>query len=70
MAEATELADACGLDRQLVLKTIAGSGFASPVMAFKSRRLASRSVRQTGLPATADGEKTSCSLPSRQQQSA
>ncbi|MFI6038540.1 NAD(P)-dependent oxidoreductase [Streptomyces sp. NPDC051315] len=41
MAEATELAAASGLDRQLVLKTIAGSGFASPVMAFKSRRLAS-----------------------------
>ncbi|MEV5174163.1 NAD(P)-dependent oxidoreductase [Streptomyces flaveolus] len=41
LAEATELAQACGLDRQLVLKTIAGSGFASPVMAFKSRRLAS-----------------------------
>ncbi|MEU6671159.1 NAD(P)-dependent oxidoreductase [Streptomyces sp. NPDC046727] len=41
LAEATELAGACGLDRQLVLKTIAGSGFASPVMAFKSRRLAS-----------------------------
>ncbi|MFJ4621230.1 NAD(P)-dependent oxidoreductase [Streptomyces sp. NPDC088812] len=41
MAEATELAAAAGLDRQLVLKTIAGSGFASPVMAFKSRRLAS-----------------------------
>ncbi|MEV6180305.1 NAD(P)-dependent oxidoreductase [Streptomyces sp. NPDC052015] len=40
MAEATELAAASGLDRQLVLKTIAGSGFASPVMAFKSRRLA------------------------------
>jgi 3-hydroxyisobutyrate dehydrogenase len=40
LAEATELADACGLDRGLVLKTIAGSGFASPVMAFKSRRLA------------------------------
>jgi 3-hydroxyisobutyrate dehydrogenase len=41
LAEASELAAACGLDRQLVLKTIAGSGFASPVMAFKSRRLAS-----------------------------
>lgn len=41
LAEATELAVASGLDRQLVLKTIAGSGFASPVMAFKSRRLAS-----------------------------
>lgn len=41
LAEATELAGACGLDRQQVLKTIAGSGFASPVMAFKSRRLAS-----------------------------
>ncbi|MEU2061258.1 NAD(P)-dependent oxidoreductase [Streptomyces sp. NPDC013455] len=40
LAEASELAAACGLDRQLVLKTIAGSGFASPVMAFKSRRLA------------------------------
>ncbi|MGW7365739.1 NAD(P)-dependent oxidoreductase [Streptomyces sp. NPDC054841] len=41
LAEATELAAATGLDRQLVLRTIAGSGFASPVMAFKSRRLAS-----------------------------
>lgn len=41
MAEATVLATACGLDRHQVLKTIAGSGFASPVMAFKSRRLAS-----------------------------
>ncbi|MBL1087681.1 NAD(P)-dependent oxidoreductase [Streptomyces actinomycinicus] len=40
LAEASELAAACGLDRQLVLKTIAGSGFASPVMAFKSRRIA------------------------------
>ncbi|MFG2932180.1 NAD(P)-dependent oxidoreductase [Streptomyces achromogenes] len=40
LAEATELAEASGLDRQLVLKTVAGSGFASPVMAFKSRRLA------------------------------
>ncbi|MEU9448127.1 NAD(P)-dependent oxidoreductase [Streptomyces sp. NPDC048277] len=41
LAEVTELATACGLDRTLVLKTIAGSGFASPVMAFKSRRLGS-----------------------------
>ncbi|MEU2283693.1 NAD(P)-dependent oxidoreductase [Streptomyces sp. NPDC013178] len=41
MAEATELATASGLDRKQVLKTIASSGFASPVMAFKSRRLAS-----------------------------
>ncbi|MER5795524.1 NAD(P)-dependent oxidoreductase [Streptomyces sp. NPDC001980] len=41
LAEVTELATACGLDRQSVLKTIAGSGFASPVMAFKSRRLGS-----------------------------
>ncbi|MET9777622.1 NAD(P)-dependent oxidoreductase [Streptomyces sp. NPDC006367] len=41
MAEAAELAAACGLDKQLVLKAIAGSGFASPVMSFKSRRLAS-----------------------------
>ncbi|MFP1628836.1 NAD(P)-dependent oxidoreductase [Streptomyces sp. 5K101] len=40
MAEAAELAAATGLDKRLVLKTIAGSGFASPVMAFKSRRLA------------------------------
>ncbi|MEV4330939.1 NAD(P)-dependent oxidoreductase [Streptomyces sp. NPDC049597] len=40
MAEAAELAAATGLDKQLVLKTIAGSGFASPVMSFKSRRLA------------------------------
>ncbi|MEU0392170.1 NAD(P)-dependent oxidoreductase [Streptomyces sp. NPDC006208] len=41
MAEAVELATATGLDRKLVLSTIAGSGFASPVMAFKSKRLAS-----------------------------
>lgn len=41
LAEAGELAAACGLDPKLVLRTIAGSGFASPVMAFKSRRLAS-----------------------------
>jgi 3-hydroxyisobutyrate dehydrogenase len=41
MAEAAELAAVCGLDKRLVLRTIAGSGFASPVMAFKSRRLAS-----------------------------
>ncbi|MGW5658410.1 NAD(P)-dependent oxidoreductase [Streptomyces humi] len=41
LAEVTELATACGLDRQSVLKTVAGSGFASPVMAFKSRRLGS-----------------------------
>ncbi|MFF8843921.1 NAD(P)-dependent oxidoreductase [Streptomyces sp. NPDC015127] len=40
MAEAAELAAATGLDKQLVLRTIAGSGFASPVMSFKSRRLA------------------------------
>ncbi|MER6917103.1 NAD(P)-dependent oxidoreductase [Streptomyces sp. NPDC000594] len=40
MAEAVELAAASGLDRGLVLDAIAGSGFASPVMAFKSRRLA------------------------------
>ncbi|MEU2779883.1 NAD(P)-dependent oxidoreductase [Streptomyces sp. NPDC007162] len=41
LAEVTELATACGLDRQSVLKTVAGSGFASPVMAFKARRLGS-----------------------------
>lgn len=41
LAEAVELADASGLDRKRVLSTIAGSGFASPVMAFKSKRLAS-----------------------------
>ncbi|MEW2080276.1 NAD(P)-dependent oxidoreductase [Streptomyces sp. NPDC005283] len=40
LAEAVELAVAAGLDRKLVLSTIAGSGFASPVMAFKSKRLA------------------------------
>ncbi|WP_406499813.1 NAD(P)-dependent oxidoreductase [Streptomyces sp. NBC_00846] len=40
LAEAVELAAATGLDRKLVLGTIAGSGFASPVMAFKSKRLA------------------------------
>ncbi|MFE3329921.1 NAD(P)-dependent oxidoreductase [Streptomyces sp. NPDC059176] len=41
LAEAVELADASGLDRGRVLSTIAGSGFASPVMAFKAKRLAS-----------------------------
>jgi 3-hydroxyisobutyrate dehydrogenase len=40
LAEAAELAAATGLDRQQVLSTITGSGFASPVMAFKSKRLA------------------------------
>ncbi|GGT06817.1 3-hydroxyisobutyrate dehydrogenase [Streptomyces kurssanovii] len=40
MAEAAELAAVCGLDKRLVLRTIADSGFASPVMSFKSRRLA------------------------------
>jgi 3-hydroxyisobutyrate dehydrogenase len=40
LAEAVELAAATGLDRQQVLSTIAGSGFASPVMALKSKRLA------------------------------
>lgn len=40
LAEAAELADAAGLDRQQVLGMIATSGFASPVMAFKSKRLA------------------------------
>ncbi|GLF93147.1 NAD(P)-dependent oxidoreductase [Streptomyces yaizuensis] len=40
MAEAVELAAASGLDRGRVLGAIAGSGFASPVMAFKAKRLA------------------------------
>ncbi|MFE7134737.1 NAD(P)-dependent oxidoreductase [Streptomyces sp. NPDC057638] len=40
MAEAVELAAASGLDRTRVLGAIAVSGFASPVMAFKSKRLA------------------------------
>jgi 3-hydroxyisobutyrate dehydrogenase len=40
LAEAAELGAALGLDRRQVLSTIAGSGFASPVMGFKSRRLA------------------------------
>lgn len=40
LAEAVELAAVTGLDPKLVLSTIAGSGFASPVMAFKSKRLA------------------------------
>lgn len=40
LAEAVELGTTMGLDRKLVLGTIAGSGFASPVMTFKSRRLA------------------------------
>ncbi|WFB08580.1 NAD(P)-dependent oxidoreductase [Streptomyces sp. LX-29] len=42
LAEAVELGAAVGLDRELVLRTISGSGFASPVMSFKARRLAAR----------------------------
>ncbi|MEC3894054.1 NAD(P)-dependent oxidoreductase [Nocardiopsis alba] len=42
MAEATALGIASGLDRSLVLEAIAESGFASPVMAFKARRMQTR----------------------------
>jgi 3-hydroxyisobutyrate dehydrogenase len=40
LAEAVALGTALGLDRRLVLGTIAESGFASPVMSFKARRMA------------------------------
>jgi 3-hydroxyisobutyrate dehydrogenase-like beta-hydroxyacid dehydrogenase len=40
MAEAVALGVAGGLDRRLVLDAIGDSGFASPVMAFKARRMA------------------------------
>jgi 3-hydroxyisobutyrate dehydrogenase len=46
LAEAAELGAATGLDRQQVLSTIADSGFASPVMKFKSRRLAAERFGQ------------------------
>ncbi|QSB16334.1 NAD(P)-dependent oxidoreductase [Natronosporangium hydrolyticum] len=42
LAEAVTLGEGLGLDRQLVLDTITGSGFASPVMNFKARRLSSQ----------------------------
>lgn len=41
MAEAVALGAGVGLDRDLVLDAITSSGFASPVMSFKARRLAS-----------------------------
>lgn len=40
MAEAVALGAGMGLDRNLVLDAITNSGFASPVMGFKARRLA------------------------------
>lgn len=39
MAEAAALATAHGLDRTAVLRAIAGSGFASPVMSYKASRM-------------------------------
>ncbi len=39
MSEAVAFGVACGLPRQAVLGAIAGSGFSSPVMSFKSRRM-------------------------------
>lgn len=42
LAEAVALGGAAGLDRQLVLDTITGSGFAAPVMRFKAARMAGR----------------------------
>ncbi|NEA63738.1 NAD(P)-dependent oxidoreductase [Streptomyces sp. SID12488] len=40
MAEATALGESVGLDRAVVLDAITVSGFATPVMGFKARRLA------------------------------
>lgn len=42
MAEAAALAAAQGLDRAAVLRAIAASGFASPVMRYKSERMTAR----------------------------
>ncbi|MGP4004740.1 NAD(P)-dependent oxidoreductase [Streptomyces sp. 8N706] len=39
MAEAAALADAQGLDRNAVLRAIAASGFASPMMRYKTERM-------------------------------
>lgn len=39
LAEATAFGSSRGLDRTLLLQVIAGSGFASPVMRFKTRRM-------------------------------
>ena len=43
LAEAVAFGVARGLPRQVVLDAIAGSGFSSPVMSFKSRRMAAGS---------------------------
>ncbi|MDG4763523.1 NAD(P)-dependent oxidoreductase [Solwaraspora sp. WMMD406] len=40
MAEAAALGESVGLDRRVVLDAITASGFATPVMGFKARRLA------------------------------
>lgn len=40
LAEAAALADGLGLERASVLEVIAGSGFSSPVMTFKAKRMA------------------------------
>ena len=39
LAEAAAFGESRGLDRTLLLQVIAGSGFASPVMRFKTRRM-------------------------------
>ena len=39
LAEAAAFGESRGLDRTLLLQAIAGSGFASPVMRFKTRRM-------------------------------
>lgn len=45
LAEAIAAGEAAGLSRAGVLEAITGSGFAAPVMKFKSRRMASRSYQ-------------------------
>jgi len=46
LAEVGALAEARGLDRGTVLEIATGSGFGSPVMAFKSRRMAGRRYQE------------------------
>ncbi|MFJ2444356.1 NAD(P)-dependent oxidoreductase [Streptomyces sp. NPDC087658] len=73
MAEATALGESVGLDRRAVLDAITVSGFATPVMGFKARRLAAERyenpdfrlrlmAKDLGL-AVAEADRTGLSLP-------
>ncbi|WP_052852534.1 NAD(P)-dependent oxidoreductase [Streptomyces avicenniae] len=73
MAEAAALGESAGLDRRAVLDAITDSGFATPVMGFKARRLAAdrydrpdfrlRLMAKDLALATAEAERTGLELP-------